>query len=91
MLYRWSDDRHRVMLPTTIAERYGASPHLPHQAPETSLFAENRFSIQIDVIGVLQNAQFNSPSHSLDFIRATDKTTLSLTQSSELRWIGISS
>jgi Ca-activated chloride channel family protein len=80
MLYRWSADRLRVMLPTTIAERYGVSPHLPHQAPETSLFAENRFSIQIDVIGVLQNAQFNSPSHALELVRATDKTTLSLTK-----------
>ena len=80
ILYRWTGDRLKVMLPTTIATRYGASPHLPHQAPEASLFAENRFSIQIEVVGVLQNAQFNSPSHSLKSIRATEKTTLMLTQ-----------
>jgi len=80
MLYRWTGDRLKVMLPTTIATRYGASPHLPHQAPEASLFAENKFSIQIEVVGVLQNAQFNSPSHSLKSIRATEKTTLMLTQ-----------
>jgi Ca-activated chloride channel family protein len=80
MLYRWTGDRLRVMLPTTIAERYGTSPHLPHQIPETSLFAENRFSIQIDVVGVLQTAQFDCPSHTLKLIRGTDTTTLSLIQ-----------
>ena len=90
MLYRWSGDSHRFMLPTTIVERYGVSPHLPHQAPVTSLFAENRFSIQIDVFGVLQNVQFNSPSHSLELVHATDKTTLSLTQKRTAR-IGTSS
>jgi Ca-activated chloride channel family protein len=80
MLYRWTGDRLRIMLPTTIAARYGASPHLPHQAPETSLFAENRCSISIEVFGVLQNAQFHSPSHALDLIRSADKTTLFLNQ-----------
>ena len=80
MLYRWNGDRLRMMLPTTIAARYGASPHLPHQAPETSLFAENRFSISIEVSGVLQNAQFQSPSHALEMTRSAAKTTLVLNQ-----------
>jgi Ca-activated chloride channel family protein len=80
MLYRWTGDRLRMMLPTTIATRYGASPHLPHQAPETSLFAENRFSISIEVFGVLQNAQFQSPLHALEMSRSDDKTTLVLNQ-----------
>jgi Ca-activated chloride channel family protein len=80
LLYRWTGDRLRIMLPTTIAARYGASPHLPHQAPETSLFAENRCSIRFEVFGVLQNAQFHSPSHALDLTRSADKTTLLLNQ-----------
>ena len=64
LVYRWTGDKLRLMLPTSIASRYGASPHLPHQAPESSLFAENRFSLQIEVFGILQDAQFSSPSHS---------------------------
>lgn len=80
MLYRWAGERLRIMLPTTIAARYGVSPHLPHQAPETSLFAENRCSITIEVFGVLQNAQFHSPSHAVELTRSAGKTILVLNQ-----------
>jgi Ca-activated chloride channel family protein len=80
LLYRWNGDKLRLMLPTTIAARYGVSRHLPHQAPESSLFAENRFSVQIEVSGILQNAQFNSPSHSMGLTRSAEKTTLFLKQ-----------
>jgi Ca-activated chloride channel family protein len=34
ILYRWAGDRLRFFPPTTIAPRFGESPHLPHQAPE---------------------------------------------------------
>jgi Ca-activated chloride channel family protein len=80
LLYRWMGDNLRILLPTTIASKYGDSPHLPHQAPESSLFAENRFSLQIEVFGVLQNAQFSSPSHSLGLTHSAEKTTLFLKQ-----------
>jgi Ca-activated chloride channel family protein len=80
LLYRWTGDNLRLLLPTTIASRYGDSPHLPHQAPESSLFAENRFSLQIEVFGILQSAQFSSPTHSLGLTHSAEKTTLFLKQ-----------
>jgi Ca-activated chloride channel family protein len=80
LLYRWTGDNLRLLLPTTIASRYGDSPHSPHQAPETSLFVENKFSLQVEVFGILQNAQFSSPSHSLGLTHSDEKTTLFLKQ-----------
>lgn len=65
-LYRWAGDRLRFFLPTTIAPRFGESPHRPHQVPETSLTVENQFSLRVDVSGALRDAQFVCPSHPVD-------------------------
>lgn len=65
ILYRWAGDRLRFFLPTTIAPRFGESPHLPHQAPEASLTVENQFSLRVEVRGALRDAQFVCPSHAV--------------------------
>jgi Ca-activated chloride channel family protein len=80
ILYRWSGDRLRLLLPTTIAPRYGASPHLPHQVPEASLTVENRFSLRLEISGALRDAQFACPSHAVELAKSLDKVVLSLTQ-----------
>lgn len=79
-LYRWAGDRLRFFLPTTIAPRFGESPHRPHQVPETSLTVENQFSLRVDVSGALRDAQFVCPSHPVDLTRSADKVVLSLAQ-----------
>lgn len=80
LLQRWNGDRLRLMLPTTVAPRYGLWHALPHQVPETSLTVENRFSLMVEVSGLLAEAQFSCPSHPVAFTRAADRTVISLQQ-----------
>lgn len=79
-LYRWTGDRLRFFLPTTIAPRYGASPHLPHQAPESSLMVENQFSLRVEILGSLREAQFTCPSHQVKLAKSADKVLITLRQ-----------
>lgn len=80
LLYRWSGERLRVLVPTTIAPRFGASPHAPHQAPESSLMVENRFSLSVRVEGLLRGAQFTCPSHQVALAQEGEATLISLSQ-----------
>jgi Ca-activated chloride channel family protein len=80
ILYRWAGDRLRFFLPTTIAPRYGHSRHLPHQAPEASLTVENQFSLRVEVLGALRDAQFVCPSHAVELMKSPDSVVLSLRQ-----------
>ena len=80
MLYRWAGDRLRFYLPTTIAPRFGASPHLPHQVPESSLTVENQFSLEVDVFGSLSEAQFECPSHAVKLAKSAGGVVISLRQ-----------
>ena len=61
VLYRWSGSQFRFHIPTTIATRYGESPHQQHQAPQHSLTVENTFALEIEVFGALRDARFLDP------------------------------
>ena len=68
LLLRWNGDLVRLMMPTTIAPRYGAPAAgglEPHQAPEFAFDAERCFRLQVAVRGVLQGARWASPSHAI--------------------------
>ena len=78
LVYRWAGDGLRVFLPTTIAPRFGASPHEPHQVPESSLIVENQFSLQVEIFGSLREAQFVCPSHAVTLTTSGDKTVIGL-------------
>lgn len=80
ILYRWTGDRLRIFLPTTIAPRYGGSPHRPQQAPQVSLAVENQFSLRVEVFGALREAQFDCPSHAVELVKSSEKAVLSLQQ-----------
>lgn len=80
ILYRWVGERLRLFIPTTIATRFGDSPHAPHQAPESSLAVENHFSFQMEILGSLKDAQFTCPSHQVSLSRLVDKVVVSLKQ-----------
>lgn len=80
ILYRWAGDRLRFLLPTTIAPRFGESPHLPHQAPEASLTVENQFSLRLEIFGALRDAQFVCPSHAVELVKSPESVVLSLSQ-----------
>ena len=77
---RWAGDRLRFFLPTTVAPRYGDSPHLPHQVPESSLTVENQFSLQVEIFGSLREAQFVCPSHEVKLAKSEEKVVISLQQ-----------
>lgn len=57
----------RLMLPTTLAPRYGDSVRdggfEPHSAPVVSTTVEYPFEIRLDIQGELVHAQIGSPSH----------------------------
>ena len=80
MLYRWSGDRMRFFLPTTIAPRYGESLHQPHQQVEYSLTVENRFSLNLEISGSLSESQFSCPSHEVRLTRSDGHVVISLQQ-----------
>ena len=80
IVYRWAGDQLRFFLPTTIAPRFGASPHRPHYAPAASLTVENQFSLQVEICGSLRDAQFVCPSHAVELARSADKVVISLQQ-----------
>jgi Ca-activated chloride channel homolog len=80
MLYRWTGDSLRFFLPTTVAPRFGQSPHEPHQTLDHSLTVENRFSLRVEIFGALRNAQFASATHDVEQTETADSLVLSLVQ-----------
>lgn len=57
----------RLMLPTTLAPRYGSAVrdarYEPHAVPEVSATVEYPFDIRLDIEGELVHAKIGSPSH----------------------------
>ncbi|MEO7963921.1 MAG: VIT domain-containing protein, partial [Gemmatimonadaceae bacterium] len=80
VMHRWAGDGLRLMIPTTIAPRYGAPRHQPHQTPETSLVVENQFALEVEVRGSLREGQFHSPSHQVTLVRDESRAVISLRQ-----------
>ena len=81
LLLRWNADRVGLVMPTTIAPRYGdpASGGLaPHQAPVYGFAAERSFKVKVAVRGVLRQASWASPSHDLAVAREGGRTTIAL-------------
>lgn len=81
LLLRWNGDRVRMMLPTTIAPRYGdplRAGLAPQQVPEHSLGVERGFALDVTVRGLLHGADFRSPSHSVCVTHAEHETRIAL-------------
>ena len=59
--------RVRLVVPTTIAPRYGDPVSdgglLPHQAAQPDLLAEHAFGLELTLTGLLAQAQLSCPSH----------------------------
>ncbi len=81
LLLSWQGDNLRLLLPTTLAPRYGnpADAGLqPHQTPETSLLVEYPLHIQVFVAGDLADSSITSPSHSIVAKREGDGICITL-------------
>lgn len=74
-----NDRRVRLVLPTTIAPRYGVSRLQPQEQPETSLTVEHGFTLEAQVSGLLASAEVSSPSHRLGMRAGPQGLALSIT------------
>jgi Ca-activated chloride channel family protein len=82
LLQVWNGDTLRFQLPTTIAPRYGnpvATGLQPHQIPPVALDAENRFSLELELGGPLQQATVDSPSHRIRVAAGAETLRITLT------------
>jgi len=74
----------RLMLPTTIAPRYGnpitQGKLQPHQVPVTDLAAEYPFDITLTLMGDMANTNVGSPSHKTSYLRNKDDLVVRLSQ-----------
>ncbi|OQW85951.1 MAG: hypothetical protein BWK72_19550 [Rhodoferax ferrireducens] len=74
----------RLMLPTTIAPRYGnpitQGRLQPHQVPVTDLAAEYPFDITVTLMGDMANTNVGSPSHKTSFYRNGQDLVIKLSQ-----------
>ena len=74
----------RLMLPTTIAPRYGnpikQGKMQPHQVPVADLNAEYPFDITLMLIGEMAYCNVSSPSHKTSYIRNNEDLVVTLSQ-----------
>lgn len=78
----------RLMLPTTIAPRYGnpltQGRLQPHQVPVTDLTAQYSFGIDVMLFGELAQANVSSPSHSTGYFPVSEGLMVRLAQRGHL-------
>lgn len=78
----------RLMLPTTIAPRYGnpitQGGLQPHQVPVTDITAEYPFDISVSLYGDLARANVASPSHKTGYFPKGDELVVRLAQRGSL-------
>ena len=87
LLLRWNADRVGLVIPTTIAPRYGdpASGGLaPHQEPAYGVGAEPSFKVKVAVRGVLRQASWTSPSHDVAVTPEGRQTTIALVRAAAM-------
>ncbi len=80
-LMEWRQDQVKWSLPTTIAPKYGSSTKLNLDDvtdPAISLLAENLFSFNMRVAGVLADSDINAPSHQISVKREEEQTQITL-------------
>ena len=74
----------RLMLPTTIAPRYGnpitQGKLKPHQVPVTDLAAEYPFDVTLTLYGDMANTNVSCPSHKTSYLRNKDDLVIKLSQ-----------
>ena len=87
-LLSFEQDGLRLLLPTTIAPRYGDPVHdgglQPHQAPSHDLLAEYGFGLTLNLHGELARARIASPSHPISVLSRDDHCVVSLARQASL-------
>ena len=68
LLLAWQGDRMRLVLPTTLAPRYGDPTKAglaAHQVPENSLLVEYPFDLRLSIEGLLAGGEISCPTHTI--------------------------
>lgn len=87
LLLSWQGDRLRLLVPTTIAPRYGNPAHAglaPEEIPTASLVVDYPFEIEIDVAGALATMEIGSATHPVTTTRRADGVQVRLARSGAL-------
>jgi Ca-activated chloride channel family protein len=85
MLLNWSGDTLRMMIPTTLAPRYGVPSGLqPHEVPEHSLLVEYPLDLTVTVAGALASESLECASHAVTIERSPAVAQLRLAQGAML-------
>ncbi len=85
-LLEWRQDQVKWSLPTTIATKYGNPSELKLDDvtdPAISLMAENLFSFDMKIKGVLSDSVVNAPSHQINIDKNEEYTKVSLMNENE--------
>ena len=80
-LLEWNQDRIKLTIPTVIAQKYGNPSHLnldDTTTPESSDIAQNRFTFDMSVTGILEDDIFEAPSHEIEIQKLEHLTKLKL-------------
>lgn len=81
-LLAFEQGRIRLIVPTTIAPRYGDAltqgKLSPDQAATPSLTAEHRFGLSLTLCGAVGQARIGSPTHTITLQRSEDGVTVEL-------------
>ena len=80
-LLEWRQNQIKWSLPTTIAPKYGDQSDLNLDDvtdPSISLLAENLFSFNMRVKGVLADSDINAPSHKIKIDENEEETSITL-------------
>lgn len=86
-LLSWKQDRVKLSIPTVIGQKYGDAQKLNMNGikePVYSSNAENHFTFEMFVSGVLADSVIHSPSHTIDVKQNPSITHIELHHSNEL-------
>jgi len=81
LLLSWQGDRVRLLLPTTIAPRYGSAERAglqSHQIPESSLRVDYPLDFDLEIQGELAGSAISSPSHAVAMTRTEQGLRITL-------------
>ena len=87
LLLNWQGDRVRLVLPTTLAPRYGdpvKAGLAEHQVPETSLLVEYLFELRLAIEGKLSQGEITCPTHPMITSRSESGFVVTLDSNARL-------
>lgn len=83
----WKQDRIKLSIPTVIAQKYGDASKLGMggvKEPRYAKYAQNYFTFEMFISGILSDADIQAPSHTIDVKRNSALTQVMLHEAKDL-------